>query len=45
MMIWGFCEAWAICARSDSEMGLKWLGDCQNSDGLRQPFEPEATLF
>lgn len=41
MMIWGCCEAWATCARSDSEMGLKWSGICQNSDGFRQPFEHE----
>lgn len=45
MMIWGWCDAWATCARSDSEIGLKWSGDCQNSVGLRQPFEPETSLL
>lgn len=25
-------------------MELKWSGDCQNSDGLRQLFEPETTV-
>lgn len=45
MMIWGCSEAWATCARSDSEIGLKLSGDCQNSGGFRQPFEPENNLF
>ena len=44
MVMWGCFEAWCTCARSDSEMGLKWSGDCQNSVGLRQPFEPEASV-
>lgn len=45
MVIWGWCEARATCARSDSEIGLKWSGDCQNSVGLRQSFESEASVF